>query len=53
MTVLKATQEQRPVARLDAGSIYEEGPPEELFRHLQKPRTQAFLKRVLEAGRLR
>jgi len=26
---------------LDAGSIYEEGPPEELFRHPQKPRTRA------------
>jgi polar amino acid transport system ATP-binding protein len=59
MTMILATHEMafaRQVASrvyfLDAGSIYEDGAPDELFSRPRKPRTQAFLKRVVEAGRL-
>jgi polar amino acid transport system ATP-binding protein len=35
------------VAFLDAGSIIEIGPPEQIFRHPQQERTREFLERVL------
>lgn len=57
MTMILATHEMafaRQVASqvyfLDKGTIHESGPPGELFRHPQRPRTQAFLKRVLARG---
>jgi len=37
---------------LDAGSILEEGPPDEIFRTPREPRTREFLQRIIEAGRL-
>jgi polar amino acid transport system ATP-binding protein len=33
------------------GVILEQGPPERIFGSPQEERTQAFLKRVIEAGR--
>jgi polar amino acid transport system ATP-binding protein len=59
MTMVIATHEMsfaREVADkvcfLDAGSILEEGPPNEIFSSPREPRTRAFLARVLEAGRM-
>jgi polar amino acid transport system ATP-binding protein len=59
MTMLIATHEMgfaREIASrvcfLDAGVILEEGPPEEIFRSPREPRTQQFLERIVEAGRL-
>jgi polar amino acid transport system ATP-binding protein len=59
MTMLIATHEMgfaRDVARrvcfLDAGVILEQGPPEEIFGAPREPRTQQFLQRIVEAGRL-
>ena len=59
MTMLIATHEMsfaRDVAHrvcfLDAGVILEQGPPEEIFGAPQEPRTQQFLQRIVEAGRL-
>jgi polar amino acid transport system ATP-binding protein len=59
MTMLIATHEMsfaRDVAHrvcfLDAGSILEEGPPAEIFGAPREPRTQQFLQRIVEAGRL-
>jgi polar amino acid transport system ATP-binding protein len=59
MTMLIATHEMsfaRDIARrvcfLDAGVILEEGPPEEIFSEPSQPRTQQFLQRIIEAGRL-
>jgi polar amino acid transport system ATP-binding protein len=40
------------VCFLDAGCILEEGPPEQIFTAPEQERTQAFLSRVIEAGRL-
>ncbi|MCW1932200.1 amino acid ABC transporter ATP-binding protein [Pararhodobacter zhoushanensis] len=40
------------VCFLDGGRIIEEAPPEQLFAAPEHPRTQAFLHRLLEAGRL-
>jgi len=40
------------VCFLDAGIIAEQGPPAQIFRTPRNPRTQAFLQRILEAGRL-
>jgi polar amino acid transport system ATP-binding protein len=37
---------------LDAGVILEEGPPEQIFSGPREERTQEFLRRVIEAGRL-
>jgi polar amino acid transport system ATP-binding protein len=37
---------------LDEGRILEEGPPEKIFRSPENPRTQQFLQRIIEAGRL-
>jgi polar amino acid transport system ATP-binding protein len=59
MTMLIATHEMnfaRDIANrvcfLDAGQILEEGVPEEIFQHPREPRTQQFLERIIQAGRL-
>ncbi len=59
MTMLIATHEMgfaRDIADrvcfLDAGTIIEEGPPEQILRDPQEPRTRQFLQRIIEAGRL-
>jgi polar amino acid transport system ATP-binding protein len=59
MTMLVATHEMhfaRDVAHrvcfLDEGVILEEGPPAEIFARPREPRTQQFLARIVEAGRL-
>jgi polar amino acid transport system ATP-binding protein len=59
MTMLIATHEMsfaREIADrvcfLDAGVILEEGDPEQIFSAPREPRTQQFLQRVTEAGRL-
>jgi polar amino acid transport system ATP-binding protein len=59
MTMLIATHEMgfaRDIADrvlfLDEGSIVEEGPPERMFTEPSNPRTQQFLQRIIEAGRL-
>ena len=59
MTMLIATHEMtfaRDVAHrvcfLDAGVILEEGAPAEIFGAPREPRTQQFLQRIVDAGRL-
>jgi polar amino acid transport system ATP-binding protein len=59
MTMLIATHEMgfaREIADrvcfLDDGLILEQGPPEEIFRTPEHPRTQQFLQRIIDAGRL-
>ncbi|MGH6761146.1 MAG: amino acid ABC transporter ATP-binding protein [Phyllobacterium sp.] len=59
MTMVLATHEMgfaREVADkvcfLQGGKVYEEGPPSQIFGNPQGERTQAFLKRIIEAGRL-
>ena len=59
MTMLIATHEMgfaRDVAHrvcfLDAGVILEQGTPAEIFGAPREPRTQQFLERIVEAGRL-
>ena len=59
MTMLIATHEMsfaRDVAHrvcfLDGGVILEQGPPEQIFGAPQEPRTQQFLQRIVQAGRL-
>ena len=59
MTMLIATHEMgfaRDVAHrvcfLDAGVILEQGTPTEIFGAPKEPRTQQFLERIVEAGRL-
>jgi polar amino acid transport system ATP-binding protein len=59
MTMLIATHEMgfaRDIANrvcfLDGGVILEQGPPAEIFTSPHEPRTQQFLARVVEAGRL-
>jgi polar amino acid transport system ATP-binding protein len=59
MTMLIATHEMgfakdiaSRVCFLDAGVILEEGPPREIFSSPKNPRTQQFLQRIIEAGRL-
>jgi polar amino acid transport system ATP-binding protein len=59
MTMLLATHEMgfaRDVASkvcfLYGGVVHEEGPPEQIFGNPQQERTRAFLKRIIEAGRL-
>ena len=59
MTMLIATHEMafaRDIADrvcfLDEGVILEEGPPEHIFSAPREPRTQQFLARIVEAGRL-
>jgi polar amino acid transport system ATP-binding protein len=59
MTMLIATHEMsfaREIADnvcfLDAGVILEQGPAETIFTAPREPRTQQFLQRIIEAGRL-
>ena len=59
MTMVIATHEMgfaRDVADrvcfLDAGVILEHGPPDQIFRAPREARTQQFLQRIIEAGRL-
>jgi polar amino acid transport system ATP-binding protein len=59
ITMLIATHEMsfaRDIADrvvfLDAGVILEQGPPNEIFSAPREPRTQQFLQRIIEAGRL-
>jgi polar amino acid transport system ATP-binding protein len=59
MTMLIATHEMsfaRDVASrvcfLDEGVLLEEGPPEQIFSAPREPRTQQFLQRIVDAGRL-
>jgi polar amino acid transport system ATP-binding protein len=59
MTMLLATHEMsfcrevsNVVCFLDQGLICEQGPPEQIFTEPTHPRTQAFLKRIIAAGRL-
>jgi polar amino acid transport system ATP-binding protein len=59
MTMVIATHEMgfaRDIADrvvfLDEGRILEEGPPEQIFSSPREPRTQRFLQRIIEAGRM-
>jgi polar amino acid transport system ATP-binding protein len=59
MTMLIATHEMsfaRDIANrvcfLDDGVLLEEGAPEEIFSSPRNPRTQQFLERIIQAGRL-
>ena len=59
MTMLFATHEMAfareisdRVCFLHQGRILEEGPPAQIFESPREPRTQAFLQRVIDAGRL-
>jgi polar amino acid transport system ATP-binding protein len=59
MTMLIATHEMgfaRDIANrvcfLEGGQIVEDAPPGELFTHPKDERTQRFLRRIIEAGRL-
>ena len=59
MTMMIATHEMafaREIANrvcfLDAGVLLEDGPPAEIFSAPKNPRTQQFLQRIIDAGRL-
>ncbi|HTW98055.1 MAG TPA: peptide ABC transporter ATP-binding protein, partial [Acidimicrobiales bacterium] len=59
MTMLIATHEMHfardiadRVCMLDRGVLVEEGPPEQIFTAPREERTQRFLRRIVEAGRL-
>jgi polar amino acid transport system ATP-binding protein len=59
MTILMATHEMgfakevaSQVCFVHEGVIHEQGPPEVIFGDPQQARTQAFLQRIIEAGRL-
>jgi polar amino acid transport system ATP-binding protein len=59
MTMVIATHEMgfaRGIANrvcfLDNGVILEQGPPEQIFRNPQQPRTQRFLQSITDAGHL-
>ena len=59
MTMVIATHEMgfaRDIADrvcfLDGGRILEQGTPEQIFNRPREPRTQQFLQRIVEAGRL-
>jgi polar amino acid transport system ATP-binding protein len=59
MTMVIATHEMsfaRDIADrvcfLDEGVILEQGPPEQIFGAPREQRTQQFLERIIEAGRM-
>jgi polar amino acid transport system ATP-binding protein len=59
MTMLIATHEMgfaRDIADrvcfLDAGTICENGPPDQILSDPREPRTRQFLQRIIEAGRI-
>ena len=59
ITIILATHEMGfareaadKIVFLHQGQVHEQGTPEEIFTAPQQPRTQVFLKRIIEAGRL-
>jgi polar amino acid transport system ATP-binding protein len=42
----------RRVCFLDEGVLLEQGPPEQIFSSPREERTQQFLQRIIEAGRM-
>ena len=59
MTMLIATHEMSfardiadQVCFLDEGVILEQGPPAQILSEPKEPRTQQFLQRIIQAGRL-
>ena len=59
MTMIIATHEMgfakdiaNRICFLDAGTILEEGPPDQIFSDPQSPRTREFLQRIIDAGRM-
>ncbi len=59
MTMVLATHEMGfarevsdKVCFLQGGLVHEEGPPEQIFGDPREERTRAFLRRIIEAGRL-
>ena len=59
MTMILATHEMNfarevssKICFLDGGRILEEGPPSQIFGAPHEPRTQEFLRSIIEAGRL-
>ncbi|SFN89683.1 amino acid ABC transporter ATP-binding protein [Mycetocola miduiensis] len=59
LTILMATHEMSfarevadTVAYIHEGTVLEQGPPADIFGAPQHERTQAFLKKIIEAGRL-
>lgn len=59
MTMILATHEMgfardtaHRIAFLDGGRILEQGPPARMFTAPEEPRTQQFLQRIIDAGRL-
>ena len=59
MTMILATHEMNfakevasKVCFLSSGVVLEQGPPQQIFENPKEERTQQFLKRILEAGRL-
>ena len=59
MTIVMATHEMgfakevsSKVCFVHEGVIHEEGPPDQIFHNPQQERTHAFLKRIVDAGRL-
>ena len=59
MTMLIATHEMgfardisKRVCFLEAGTILEQGTPEQIFKRPEHARTQQFLQRIIEAGRM-
>ncbi len=59
MTMILATHEMQfarevsnLVVFLEQGALLEQGPPEQIFGNPQQERTRAFLKQIVEAGRI-
>lgn len=59
MTMILATHEMgfasevaTQICFVSEGTVYEQGPPEQIFRHPQLPKTEAFLKRLTDARRI-
>lgn len=59
MTMILATHEMgfasevaTQICFMSEGTVYEKGPPDQIFRHPQLPKTEAFLKRLMDARRI-
>jgi polar amino acid transport system ATP-binding protein len=52
VAIVRALAMQPRLLLLDEGVICEQGEPEQIFTEPSNPRTQAFLKRIIAAGRL-
>jgi polar amino acid transport system ATP-binding protein len=52
VAIVRALAMQPRLLLLDEGVICEQGEPEQMFTEPTNPRTQAFLKRIIAAGRL-